>query len=649
MQAVPAWLPTLSPAKRTALNNVKPSIPQWYKTASPDAHDTLKNRVSRAWEAQSKVDQAMGTLKSPQAFGAPLLAQLLKRRFGIERDVETTYLRLYIPLTIPWFSVRSGAARTWTVSLLDAALHNFEAGEVFEASSGFITKPTSTGQFDTLPALDTRITVAQFTALCRELDIGAKYQRYLEQFFDFNNPLALASLQLKLKHSQAADLNVALQMAWMKGDLHDDQSVTRLQRLLNTDDNPNTCYPLQCYNLSIMSTALTGIVLFAENIGSRHPVGVIAYIPDDPYAPLKQYPTLVDFMTALGNNLRSAEYQQFFSRFISHEERGLFFADLNRRLSKVTWHPHTRGDPLPSWRETPIDQPHLAFRATAISGDLFTHLFQTKLSKVFSDARAIAVSTASVDQRVRWERWAIVQKVASAILQIAAFIVAPFVPPVGLLMLGYSAYQMLDEAFEWVIDWAVGDVTEAFAHLLSFVEQGIQLGLFIAGAPIAASALRTLLPADAIKFFDSFKPVALPNGKTRLWKPDLAPYAHDLRLASHSYPNAQGLHAYNGKNILLLADKPFMVETDPITQQRYLQHPTRSNAYRPPLLSNDKGAWLNELDTPLSWDSTTLMKRQGPRTAGLSDEQLVAARRISGTREGALRKMYVNQHQPPPC
>ncbi|QRR30749.1 leucine-rich repeat domain-containing protein [Pseudomonas simiae] len=648
MQAVPAWLPTLSPAKRTALNNVKPSIPQWYKTASPDAHDTLKNRVSRAWEAQSKVDQAMGTLKSPQAFGAPLLAQLLKRRFGIERDVETTYLRLYIPLTIPWFSVRSGAARTWTVSLLDAALHNFEAGEVFEASSGFITKPTSTGQFDTLPALDTRITVAQFTALCRELDIGAKYQRYLEQFFDFNNPLALASLQLKLKHSQAADLNVALQMAWMKGDLHDDQSVTRLQRLLNTDDNPNTCYPLQCYNLSIMSTALTGIVLFAENIGSRHPVGVIAYIPDDPYAPLKQYPTLVDFMTALGNNLRSAEYQQFFSRFISHEERGLFFADLNRRLSKVTWHPHTRGDPLPSWRETPIDQPHLAFRATAISGDLFTHLFQTKLSKVFSDARAIAVSTASVDQRVRWERWAIVQKVASAILQIAAFIVAPFVPPVGLLMLGYSAYQMLDEAFEWVIDWAVGDVTEAFAHLLSFVEQGIQLGLFIAGAPIAASALRTLLPADAIKFFDSFKPVALPNGKTRLWKPDLAPYAHDLRLASHSYPNAQGLHAYNGKNILLLADKPFMVETDPITQQRYLQHPTRSNAYRPPLLSNDKGAWLNELDTPLSWDSTTLMKRQGPRTAGLSDEQLVAARRISGTREGALRKMYVNQHQPPP-
>lgn len=648
-QAVPAWLPNLSATRRTALNNVKPDFPAWYKTATAEDHDTLKNRINTAWKTQHQVDQAMANLKSPQNFGAPLLQQLLKQRFGIERDVRTTYLRLYIPLTIPWFAVRSGAARTWTVSLLDAALHNFEAGEVFEAQSGFITKPTSTGQFDSLPALDTLITVAQFTALCRELDIGGKYQHYLEQFFDFKNPVATTSLELKFKQSQVADLSVALQMASMKGDLPDDLSVIRLQRLLSTDDHPGTCYPLQCYNLTIMSTALTGIVLFAENIGSRHAVSVIAYIPGDPYAPLKHYPTLVDFMTALGNNLRNAKYQAFFSRFVNHAERGPFFADLNRRLTRVTWHPHTRGDPLPSWRETPIDRPHLTFSANSISGDLFSHLFQTKLSKVFNDARALAVSTAIVDQRVRWERWAIVQKVASAILQIAAFIAAPFVPPVGLLMLGYSAYQMLDDAFEWIIDWAVGDVTEAFGHLLSFAEQGIQLGLFIAGPPIAASALRTLLPADAVTFFDGLRPViTLPNGKTRLWKPDLAPYAHDLQLPSHSYPNPQGLHAYNGKNILLLSDKPFVVQTDPVTQQPYLQHPTRTNAYRPPLLTNGKGAWLNELDTPLSWDSATLMKRQGPKTAGLSDEQLADARRISGITDGALRKMHVNQHQPPP-
>ncbi|WEX14551.1 hypothetical protein P2T68_28690 [Pseudomonas sp. G11] len=647
-QAVPDWLPNLSPARRTALSNVQPDLPAWYKTATPEAHDTLKTLVSAAWKAKTAVDQAMGNLKSPQDFAAPLLQARLKQRFGVEPDVSATYLRLYIPQTIPWFPVRSGAARTWTVSLVDAALHNFEAGEVFEASSGFITQPTRTGQFDSLPSLDAHIAVDQFTALCRELDIGAQYQRYLEQFFDFKNPVAATRLRLKLKQSQVADLSVALQMARMKGDLPDDQSFIRLQRLLNTDDSHSTCYPLLCYSLSIMSTTLTGIVLFAENIGSRHPVGVIAYIPDDPYAPLKQYPTLADFMSALGNHLRNAEYQQFFSRFVNHEERGPFFADLNRRLSKVTWHPHTHGDPLPSWRETPIDHPHLAFRASGISGDLFSHLFQATLSKVFNDARAMAVSTASVDQKVRWERWAIVQKVASAILQIAAFIVAPFVPPVGLLMLGYSAYQMLDDAFEWIIDWAVGDVTEAFGHLLSFVEQGVELGLFIAGAPMAASALRALLPSEAVKFFNRLKPVMLPNGKARLWKPDLAPYAHDIQLPSHAYPGPEGLHPHNGKDILLLSDKPFVVLTDPKTQQPYLKHPTRTNAYRPPLLTNGKGAWLSELDTPLSWDSATLMKRQGPKTAGLNDEQLAMARHISAIDDGALRKMYVNQHRPPP-
>lgn len=647
-QAVPAWLPATSAAKRAALSNVQPVIPAWYKSASAQDHDTLKTRVNSAWRAQHQVDQAMANLKSPQDFGAPLLQQRLKQRFGIELDVRTTYLRLYIAQTIPWFPVRTGAARTWTVSLLEAALHNFEADEHYEAHSGFITPPTSSGQFEPLPAVDAQISIAQFTALCRELDIGGQYQRYLEQYFDFNNPVATASLQGKLKHSQAADLSVALQMARMKKDLRDDQSFTLLQRLLNADDSHSTCYPLLCYDLTIMSSALTGIVLFAENIGSRQPVGLIAYIPDDPYAPLKQYPTLVAFMTALGNNLRSAEYQQFFSRFVNHAERGPFFADLNRRLSNVSWHLHTRGDPLPSWRETPIDQPHLAFRASAISGNLFSHLFQRKLSKVFNDARTLAVSTASADQKARWERWDIVRNIASALLQIAAFVAAPFVPPVGLLMLGYSAYQMLDDAFEWIVDWAVGDVTEAFKHLLSCVEQGLQLGLFIAGAPLASGALRALLPAEALRFFERLKPVTLPDGKTRLWKPDLTPYAHDLQLAPHAYPNAEGLHAHNGTQILKLADQPFVVQTDPVTQQPYLQHPTRTNAYRPPLRSNGKGAWLTELDNPLSWDSLTLMKRQGPHTQGLSNDQLTTAQRISATDDGALRSTYLNRHTPPP-
>ena len=118
----------------------------------------------------------------------------------------------------------TGAARTWTVSLLDAALHNFEAGEAFEAQSGFITQPRHDGQFEPLPTLDARISVAQFTALCRELDIGGRYQHYLDQFFDARNAVAVTRLRLKLDTTHKADLAVALQIAWMKKDLLDDQS-----------------------------------------------------------------------------------------------------------------------------------------------------------------------------------------------------------------------------------------------------------------------------------------------------------------------------------------------------------------------------------------------------------------------------------------
>lgn len=647
-QAVPGWLTETSAARRAALGNTQPAIPDWYKTASPQAHDTLKNRVSMAWTAQNQVDQALANLQSADDFGAPLLQALLKQRFGIEPDVRTTYLRLYIPQTLAWLPIHSGGARTWTVSLLEAALHNFEADEAYVAPSGFISQPSPSGQFDSLPDLDARLTVAQFTALCRELDIGAQYRRYLEQFFDLNNPVAMATLQSRLRHSQAADLRVALQMAHMKHDLLDAPSFGLLQRLLDNPDSRDACYPLRCYDLTIMSSTLTGIVLFAENLGSHRPVAVTAYIPGDPYAPLKQYASLVAFMNALANNLRSVEYQQFFSRFVNHEARGPFFADLNRRLSRVTWHLHTRGDPLPSWRETPIDQPHLAFGASRISGDLFSHLFRTTLNKVFNDARSRAVSTASADQKARWERWDIVQRIASTVLQIAAFIAAPFVPPVGLLMLGYSAYQMLDEAFEGIIDWAEGEVTEAFGHLLSFVEQGLQLGMFVAGAPLASAALRQLLPAETVQFFDRLKPVTLPDGKARLWKPDLAPYAHEIQLPTHSQQPLQGLHPHSGIPTLLLGEKPFVVRADPLTGQPYLQHPTRPNAYRPRLTTNGMGAWLSELDTPSSWDSTTFMRRLGHRTLGLSDEQLAHIRHISATDDGALRKMHINQHTPPP-
>ncbi|SUD32846.1 leucine-rich repeat-containing protein [Pseudomonas fluorescens] len=647
------WLGEASQAKRSTLASHTPSIADWYAHASDTQHTELQRLNSAAWTAQNRVDKALAGLKSPRDFGAELLQQALQRQYGVEQDVRHTYLQLYVPLQIAGFTVKPGAARTWSVPLLDAALHNFEQAETqdlaFDSDSCITTQPTASGQFAPLAAVNAKLSIPQFTRLCRQLDIGGQYKRYLDEYLDLGNPVAEASLRQWVIHSQRASLNLALYMALIKGDLPQ-AGYDAVHSLIQGNRSPaNGCRTLECHDLLIMSTRLTGIVLFAEDLeASREVIPVIAYIPDDPYHPIKQYPSTRAFTLALTEKLRAPQYQQFFSRFIDHADLGVFFSNLTQRLTQVSWHAHTPGDPLPSWRDTAVERPNLQLRAAKIPPALFDHLYQRKLSKVFNDARNQAVSSADVDQQARWERWALLEKIGAIVLQVVAFIATPFIPPLGLLMLGYSAYQLLDDMFEGVIDWAESLTREAFGHAMSCVEQLVQLGLFASGIPIAESVLRKALPTEFWQFIDRLKPVSMPSGKTRLWRPDLTPYRHDVILPAEARPDALGLYLHQGKTLLRLGDQHYRLQKDNLSGRYSLLHPRRPQAYQPPVLTNAQGAWLTDLERPLSWDTVTLMRRLGYQTDGLSDSQLQQARIVSDTHDNALRKMHVTQQTPPP-
>lgn len=94
---------------------------------------------------------------------------------------------------------------------------------------------------------------------------------------------------------------------------------------LITDVSANGCQPMQCHELVVMSTRLTGIVVFCENLAtSRVVLPVIVYIPDDPQHPVKQYASSQAFVSALVEKLRDPEYQRFFSRFVDHQDLGAF-------------------------------------------------------------------------------------------------------------------------------------------------------------------------------------------------------------------------------------------------------------------------------------------------------------------------------------
>lgn len=592
--AIPEWLDNALPARRQALKNTQPRLLERLKAAPATQHRELKALNAAHWTAQNDVDQRLAHLQDARAFAEPLLKQALKSRFDLDLDVSTTFLRLYIPATVPGFPIKTGA-RAWTVSLLDAALHNFEEKETedtaYETDSTFITAPSSTGQFDTLPLIKNKLTIPAFIKLCRELDIGARYTTYLEDNLGFSNPAAAAVLRLKVDASQKAALKAALHLARMNGDIGENYFRLIGGLLDGLQGIRLNGQALLCHDLSMMSASLTGIVVFAPALDqARDSARVVVYVPDDPEHPIKEYASTAEVAVELTRQLRSKDYQHFFSRFVNHEQRGVFFASLNSRLTHLTWHPPVPGSSLPAWRETPIDRPDLQLAATPFNDNLWLHLFQAKLNKILNDARVIAVPTATADQKARWALWDTLIKIASTILETVAFVIAPFVPVLGEAMMAYMAYQLLDETFEGIIEWAQGQTTEAFEHLMGAVESLIQLGVFSVGGAIGAGEFRKVLPKEVVAYIDRFLPVKIPNGQTRYWEPDLTNYQQKTIPGRNSRANELGLHQDQGKQTLPLDQAHYAVSEGPFAGEYQIEHPTRPDAYKPALRHNGDGA-----------------------------------------------------------
>lgn len=648
---LPDWLLKTTPKTRTALKSTRLQRPNWHATATREQQQSLKLANEEHWTQRNRLDTRLARLQSVRDFAESLLNNALKTYFGLELDVKTTFLRLYISQDIPWFPIKSGGARTWTVSLLDAALHNFQASETekdaYERDSTYITEPSPGGQFDTLPALKRRLPIHGFTRLCRELDIGGQYETYLKDHLGFTSPVTAALLELNVVGTHKAALRAALHLARIRNELPTDAYDSILGLVEGREGMQLDGHPLHGHDLSMMSSSLTGIVVFAPRLDRlQQPTRIIVYIPDDPEHPLKQYPDSLAFMKALTQNLRSPAYQAFFSRFVDHQERGHFFADLSRRLGTVTWHEHKHGDPMPSWRETPIDNPDLRFSVSPIKIALWTHLYQKQLNKILNDARTLAVSTASADRTARWARWDAFSKVATSVLEVAAFVALPFVPFLGELMLSYMAYQLLDEVFEGIVDWAEGLQAEALAQVISLAESVVQLGTFAVGGALAAGAFSRLMSPEAVALFSSLTPVET-GGKTRYWKADLGPYEQTVALPTAARPDALGLYPHEGKRLLRLEGKLYAVKPDSKTGRFHIEHPDRTHAYEPPLRHNQRGAWQTVLDQPLTWDRQTVMRRLGPSVESLSSAEREQILRISGFHDNVLREIHVENQRPP--
>lgn len=648
---------TATVGRAEALTATRLKIEPWYTTVPALHHDKLKAANLRAWGSQNQVDTLFKNLQDVYSFAAPLLQAKLKERYGIEHDVKTTCLCLYIPKDKPWYVMNlSGGVTTRIVSLLDAALHNFAKSETVHADSQYISQPDSRGHFDVLP-IKKQMTINQFLALCRDLDIGALYKAHLESSLLPGDPVAQAVMKLKVTESQKDALAVAAQLALTTGDIQYDACKLMLDL---TRDEPQLMLngrQMLCCDLSMMETRLTGIVLLIPAIkDSRGIRRLIAYVPHDPDHPLKEYESTESFMKELTRQLREDKtgasskqsYRQFFSQFVDQQQRGHFFADLDRRLSTVKW--HDKVDPTdqrPAWREEPLPRPHLQFQPVPLPRDFWRHTYQQKVNKVLNDAREIAVSTADTDSKARWAWWDNFKKIVSDIFNVALLVATPFVPGLGELMMAYTAYQLTSDVIEGIVDLTEGLALEAAQHLIGVVTDVIQLVAFGAAAEIGSVFKLKLSP-----LIEGMKPVRLPDGKPTLWHPDLAPYEQqNLTLSPGSKPDAHGLHQHANQQILPLEDKLYLVEKvleEPTSRTHRVKHPTRPNAYSPTLKHNGHGAWVHEAETPEHWEGEKLMRRLGHSVESFSPTEREQIRISSGTDNNVLRRMHVENAAPAP-
>lgn len=633
-----------------ALSATRATIKDWYDN---DGHDRLNSANLHAWDAQNQTDQLFEKIQDIYSFAEPLLTSKLKEIHGIDEDVKSTYLRLYFPKETPWYVINTQPGyASRTVSLLDAALHNFASAEAFTADSDFISKPDAHGHFDVKP-IKKKMSIEQFKTLCRELDIGVRYNRYLRRFLLPHDEVAKAVLEYKVNTSQKTALKAAAHLALMKKDVTQNAHDVVLGMIDGQTGLTLDGKVMQCCELSIMDATLTGIVLFtAVAQQSRGTDRLIAYVPHDPEHPLKEYTSGLAFVQELTRQLQKNQlisstqgnYWQFFSQFVDQQQRGHFFAGLDQRLNIIEWYEKDPFDQGPSWRSTPVDKPYLEFRVSPITKDLWEHLYQVKINKIINDAQEIAVPTAKADREARWAWWDNFTKMLSDIFNAALLVITPFVPGLGELMLAYTAYQLTTEVIEGVVDLAEGHWTEVADHVVGVVTDVIQLAAFGAGTAIGNEFRLKLSP-----LVDGMKPVQSSDGKTRLWNPDLKPYEQpNLQLAATSNPDALGLHQHAGKNILPLEGKHYEVKHDPDSGLHRIQHPSRPQAYSPQLRHNGQGAWTHEGEKPQDWEGSRLMRRLGHTVDGYTDTELGYLRSISGTPDDSLRRMHVENAAPPP-
>ncbi|WP_419711432.1 NEL-type E3 ubiquitin ligase domain-containing protein [Pseudomonas sp. NFX224] len=595
--------------KAQALQN---AIPPWLASTDLNVAQAFGSAIEQSRRSYIRVLEVLARLKPMDEFCKEELSSFLNEKWAVEVDVERDTLDITTSLAsstglapIGWQNGKKTASR----SLLHAAMENFTSRET--QADGM--PGDSVIKINAVPQTGPDMTPAKFATLCRDLDLGERYQHHV------NEILALPARAMgdvgasaaDIRQLKLLDMQVAAHVAHLKTHISH-SAYTMLLSAIEQDvpaaQSKGTLMnggPVIWQSLEIHDACICGVLVFTKvSIDIDPSARCIVYMPNEPRRPFYEYASLDDFKTYLTLHLQSQRYRKRFAElYLGGNAKTDFFAgfDKSRQLGTLSAAP-----------------------ADTCLGDF---LFSAFVHKIQADAQILAVPTAIVDDLQREKTIKMLFEGGLLLLNAASF----FVPVIGQLMLAVAVVEIVGEVYEGVEEWAHGERTEALSHLLNVVESVAQMAAFAAGVKVVSS-LASKVTRTNPDFFAPFVSIEKPGGAARLWKPDFKPYEQSLASDASLLVDAEGLYPFNEQKYVRIDNRFYAVDFDAADETWKIRHPTRQNAYSPALVHNGKGGWRHAGESAQQWtEGAYALKRLDPRLATVVDSRLETIRQVTGT------------------
>ncbi|MFJ4348033.1 NEL-type E3 ubiquitin ligase domain-containing protein [Pseudomonas sp. NPDC089401] len=600
----------ITPAPDSIDSLIAGRLPRWLVDhQQPDRLRALRLALLRQQQCAEQLKQKLAGILPLHAFAAQLLVEALRREGIANPDVIHDKVRVTqqvvlpsasLVLPLPFYVHRS--KRT----LLEAALHNYHRSETRPAIH---RKGSLTDRHGKL----LHLSVERFAALCREVDVGRRYQELLKEHLEPpDRPgevpgQAVARLNEVLRQNLRSHCEVDVRTAALKGEIDEQTYLLMLPVVAQKNQVPALEAALAPRQLYLLGRRIHGVLTLKVRSSVNQPLqAVILWIPHDPHTPVSRHASWEALGQYLGHRFLEPSYRRFFARFIAERDRNNFYRVLEERVAQA-----------------PATGVELDARERAIDAAVFEYLRQQYVHKLCDDAKVLAVPTGVEDEEERAARLQAYAELGLNLLTLAGL----FVPLIGQMLMVATAVQLAGEVYEGYQDWRIGDREGAMNHLFN-VAENVVIGLMIAkGSQLAMRGL------ERVAFVDELAPVQTAAGGVRLMDSTLPGYQAEPRVG-------QGANEW----LWHVDDRRFRVMDEVGDGVSRLHHPSRPGACRLRVEGNGSGGWRHELECPQRWEGQGyLVRRLSARLAELPDTTCEYLLQVTGFSEAQVRRLHVEQ------